>query len=177
MGSLRQRRECRERLEDLDEARAAVWYGSDKTVDPSSHGGQSWNVLYPVHGGANVAGLDLLGTSVAVSGPNLVVTTKVADLSVPAATAAAVPGTRLLQYVTRWQLGNTIYYAAATDFTVKLADVGTPSAGSLLEEAGTYAFAASHPQGATTNAQALADDVPLQVDGACCFNASVGKKK
>src|SRR5206468_624611 len=137
--------------------------------------------------------------------------------------------------VTRWQLGNTIYYAAATDdgtgqpvfyagkaqtvdlcsvsacfphvvtypepelggtaetgkvscppapsasnpctitITVKLPDVGSPAAGSLLEEVGTYAFAASHPQGATTNAQALADDVPLQIDGACCFNAAAGK--
>jgi hypothetical protein len=32
------------------------------------------------------------------------------------------------------------------------------------------AFGSAHPQGATTNAQALADDVPLQVDAACCFD-------
>ena len=36
---------------------------------------------------------------------------------------------------------------------------------------GGYAFAASHPQGATTNAHAEADDVPLEVDGVCCYNA------
>jgi hypothetical protein len=49
-------------------------------------------------------------------------------------------------------------------------DVGSPSAKSLLEEVGGHAFAASHPQGTTTNAQALADDVPLQIDGVCCYN-------
>src|SRR5206468_2931635 len=168
------------------------------------------------------------------------VTMQVADLSNPALTLPAVPGATLLQYVTRWQLGNTIFYAAAsTDaagkpifyagkaqsvdlcsvsacfphvltypepglggaaetgsvtcppapsastpctvtVTVKTSDVGSPSAGSLLEEAGAYAFASSHPQGATTNAQALADNVSLQVDGACCYNVAVaatrGKK-
>jgi len=59
--------------------------------------------------------------------------------------------------------------------TVKVdtADVGSPRATSLFEEVGTYALSASHPQGATTNAQALADNVPLEVDGACCYNAAV----
>jgi hypothetical protein len=57
---------------------------------------------------------------------------------------------------------------------VKAADVGNPTSKSLLEEVGTYAFAASHPQGATTNAQAQADNVPLQIDGACCFNFKAG---
>jgi hypothetical protein len=53
---------------------------------------------------------------------------------------------------------------------VDAADVGSPTAKSLLEEVGTYALAASHPEGATTNAQAQADNVPLEIDGACCFN-------
>jgi hypothetical protein len=39
-----------------------------------------------------------------------------------------------------------------------------------LEEVGAYAFAASHEQGLTTNAQAEADNVPLEIDGACCYN-------
>ena len=47
---------------------------------------------------------------------------------------------------------------------------------SLLEETGSYAFATAHPQGTTTNAQALADDVPLQIDGTCCYNAQPGAK-
>ena len=35
---------------------------------------------------------------------------------------------------------------------------------------GAYALATSHPEGATTNAQAQADNVPQEIDGACCFN-------
>jgi hypothetical protein len=53
---------------------------------------------------------------------------------------------------------------------VNVADVGAPTSSSLLEEVGTYAFAASHPESVTTNAQAEADSVPLETDGACCFN-------
>ena len=53
---------------------------------------------------------------------------------------------------------------------MNVADVGTPTSASLLEEVGAYAFAASHPENATTNAQAEADSVPLEIDGACCFN-------
>jgi hypothetical protein len=193
---------------------------------------QAGDALFPIHGGANVPGLDVLGSSLALSkdGRTLTVTTKVADLSSPALTSAAVPGTAFLQYVTRWQMGNTIYYAALTNtaanqpsfyagkaqsvdlcsvsacfphvltypetglggsaeqgsiscpaapstanpctatIQVNVADVGSPTATSVLEEIGGYAFGSAHPQGATTNAQALADDVPLEIDGACCFN-------
>jgi hypothetical protein len=187
---------------------------------------------YPVFGGANVPGMDLLGTTLALSrdGKTLTVTTKVADLSNLSATAATIPQTQLLEYVTRWQMGNTLYYAgmsssgsgapsfyagqtqsvdlcsvsacdphvltypeagsggstetgtvscpskpSAADpctITIKVsaADIGKPTPSSVLEEVGTYAFAASHAQGQTTNAQAQADNVPLEVDGTCCFN-------
>jgi hypothetical protein len=54
--------------------------------------------------------------------------------------------------------------------TVNTADVGGPKATDLLEEIGTYAFAGSHPQGLTTVAQAQADNIPLEIDGSCCFN-------
>jgi hypothetical protein len=57
---------------------------------------------------------------------------------------------------------------------VATADVGNPTNKSLLEQVGTYAFAASHLQGTTTNAQAQADNVPLQIDGVCCFNSKGG---
>jgi hypothetical protein len=198
------------------------------------------DALYPVLGGTNVPGFDIVQSSVSQSGQTLTVTMQVADVSKPAVTLAAVPGATLLQYVTRWQLGNTIFYAAMSTnaagqqvfyagkaqsvdlcsvsacfphvltypepglggtaetggvkcppapsastpctvtVTVNAADVGSPAAGGLLEEVGAYAFASSHPQGATTNAQALADNVSLQVDGACCYNVAVavtrGKK-
>jgi hypothetical protein len=198
----------------------------------------SGDALYPVIGGTELQGMDVVGSSVALSGDGktLAVTTKVSDLTNPAATAAAVPGTSLLQYVTRWQMGNTIYYAAMSNtganqpafyagaapsvdlcsvsacfphvitypepglggaaepgsvscpaspsaanpctitIRVSVGDIGSPSSGSLLQEVGSYAFAASHPQGATTNAQAQADDVPLEIDGACCFNAKASTR-
>ena len=51
-----------------------------------------------------------------------------------------------------------------------LADIGNPTTTSLLESVGTYALSASHPQLGTTNAQAQADSVPLEIDGICCTN-------
>lgn len=54
--------------------------------------------------------------------------------------------------------------------TVPLADVGSPTGASELQEVGAYAFAQAHPHAATTNAQAQLDDVPLEVDGVCCYN-------
>ena len=49
--------------------------------------------------------------------------------------------------------------------------VGTPTTTSLLEEVGSYAFGAARPQVAITNAQAEIEELPLEVDGICCFNA------
>jgi hypothetical protein len=163
----------------------------------------------------------------------LTVTTKVVDLSNPAATAGVVGGPDL-QYVTRWQMGNTIYYAAMENTSgnsptffagrarsvdlcsvsacdphvltypeagtggttepgqvscppapsvsrpctvtvrVDTADVGLPARGSRLEEVGAYAFTSSHPQGQLTNAQAEADNVPMEIDGACCYAVTPG---
>jgi hypothetical protein len=56
---------------------------------------------------------------------------------------------------------------------VNTADVGSPSSSSLLEEVGTYAFASARPQAPLSNTQAQADQVPLEVDGVCCFNFQV----
>jgi hypothetical protein len=53
---------------------------------------------------------------------------------------------------------------------VKVADVGGVTSSSLLEEVGAYAFASARPQAGTTNAQAESELLPLEVDGACCFN-------
>jgi hypothetical protein len=180
--------------------------------------------------------MDIVGSSLALSPDNstLTATLKVVDLREPAAVSAAIPGAALQQYLTRWQMGNTIYYAAMSNtaanqpsfyagsarsvdlcsvsacdphvltypepnlggssetgsvscpakpsasrpctitISVRAADVGSPTPSSVLEEVGSYSLAASHPQGATTNAQALADNVPLEIDGACCFNFSGG---
>jgi hypothetical protein len=185
---------------------------------------------YPVIGGTEVPGMDVLGTQLSLSGSTLTVTSKVVDLAHPAQTLSTLSGASALQYVTRWQMGNTLYYAAmeqgssgaptfyagatasvdlcsvsacdphvltypepggggATEpgtvscpptpsasapctltIDVKTADIGNPAASSLLEEVGTYARAASQPDSSITNAQAQADNVPLEIDGLCCFN-------
>ena len=77
------------------------------------------DALYPVIGGASRPGMDILGSAVHLDTTRnvLQVTTTVADLSNPAGTIAALTqagdvGTSNLQYVTRWQMGNTVYYAA-----------------------------------------------------------------
>ena len=74
----------------------------------------SGDALFPVIGGNVQRGMDILGSSMQLSadGGTLNVTTRVIDLSNPAGTAAAIAGTSNVQYVTRWQFGNTLYYAA-----------------------------------------------------------------
>ncbi len=76
---------------------------------------RSGDALYPVIGGANVPGLDFTGNALALASKTgvLTVTMKVANVSAAgvAGAASAVTGAQFLQYVTRWQMGNTIYYA------------------------------------------------------------------
>src|SRR5204862_3353533 len=81
----------------------------------TSLGDPGGDALYPLLGGTNVPGLDSVGSAVSQTGQTMTVKMQVAGLSRPAATAAAVPGAALLQYVTRWQLGDTIFYAAMSD--------------------------------------------------------------
>jgi hypothetical protein len=196
------------------------------------------DALFKVIGGSNVPGMDILSNELHLSndGQTLRVTTRILDIRNPAATKASMTGALYLQYVTRWQMGNTIYYAAMENgpsnmplfyagktqsidlcsvsacfphvliypeppyplaegesglnetgsvscpaspsldnpcvitVNVKVADVGSPTRTSLLEEVGGYAFATSHQDTATTRPQAEADDVPLEIDGVCCYN-------
>ena len=197
----------------------------------SSQQDESGDALYPVIGGSNQPAFDLTNGQLALNGSTLTVTMKVADLTQLPQDSQATHGS-LADYVTRWQMGNTLYYAemstagstadaqfsggavqsvdlcsvsacdphdlvypegpSATSkaetgsvscpsspsaanpctitVTVNAADVGSPASTSLLESVGSYAFSASHPQLGTTNAQAQADNVPLEIDGICCYN-------
>jgi len=74
----------------------------------------SGDALYPVIGGAAQSGFDVRSSQLSFSpdGSTLNVTMQVADLAHPATAVAAVPGATNVQYVTRWQMGNTVYYAA-----------------------------------------------------------------
>jgi len=59
------------------------------------------DALYPVIGGTNVPGMDILSNSISLSGTTLTVSTRIVDLSHPSTTAASIPGTAFLHYVTR----------------------------------------------------------------------------
>ena len=192
--------------------------------------------LFPVIGGTNQNGMDIRSSHLNLSpdGQTLTVSMQVTDLANPRSTIAAIPGATNVQYVTRWQMGNTVYYAAmentaanqpifyagsqqtidlcsvsacfphvltypepgAGTFTgkvetgsitcpssgpctltirVKVADVGRPTASSLLEEVGGYALAAAIQEGAEDNVSAQTDTVPLEIDGVCCYNFTAKK--
>jgi hypothetical protein len=194
------------------------------------------DALYPVIGGANQSGMDLLSAQLRLSSDGHYITAimQVVDLANPASTLLSLKsGATNLQYVTRWQMGNTIYYAAMENtalnqpnfyagpaqsidlcsvsacfphvltypepgggtfagnqetgtitcpsspsagnpctvaIKVKVGDVGGPDANSMLEEVGSYTFAATLLEGAETNVTAQSDTVPLQIDGVCCYN-------
>jgi len=141
-----------------------------------------------------------------------------------------VTGSSTMQFVTRWQMGNTIYYAmmetnagarqangdmyyagaaqsidlcsvSACDphviyypeagvgansetgsvvctttctitININAAHIGSPNQTSLLEEVGSYAFGSARQMSLITNPQAEADQLPLEIDGICCFNFS-----
>jgi len=77
--------------------------------DPADDG------LYPVIGGpTKLSGMDIRSSRLSFSpdGTTLNVTMQVTDLANPATAITAVPGATNVQYVTRWQMGNTVYYAA-----------------------------------------------------------------
>ena len=195
----------------------------------------SGDALFPVVGGTNVPAMDLTNVSLSLDAAGtLTATLKVADLTQLSSVPSTVTGGSLQQFLVRWEMNNTLYYAEATfagttsgaqfsagktntvdlcsvsacrplvavygelpntvagqaaetgtatcpaspsatnpctiTITVNGADVGAPTSASLLEEVGGYAYASSHPQSGTTNAQAEVDNVPLEVDGVCCFN-------
>jgi hypothetical protein len=72
------------------------------------------DALYPVIGGTSQPGMDIRSSRMSFSadGQTLFVTMQVTDLAHPAATIGAIPGATNVQYLTRWQMGDTVYYAA-----------------------------------------------------------------
>jgi hypothetical protein len=77
-------------------------------------GDRAGDALYPVIGGVNVSGMDIRSSRLRFSadGQTLYVTMQVTDLAHPGTAISEVPGATNVQYVTRWQMGNTVYYAA-----------------------------------------------------------------
>jgi hypothetical protein len=77
----------------------------------ASGSGLGFNGTFPP--GPNVPGMDLLGSSLTLSDAGLTVAMPVVDLRNPSGTAQTI-GSLFTQYVTRWQMGNTLYYAMAS---------------------------------------------------------------
>lgn len=77
------------------------------------------DALFPVVKGTPIPGLDIVDTSLDLSGDSLTIKTRVVDLSNPLITGSQLVAAgdanqnAFLQFVTRWQMGNTIYYALA----------------------------------------------------------------
>src|SRR5207302_8972460 len=189
------------------------------------------DALYPVIGGAGQPGMDIRSSSLSFSpnGQTLNVTMQVTDLAHPATTIGSIAGATNVQYVTRWQMGNTVYYAAMENnalnqpifyagamktidlcsvsacfphvltypepgagptftgkaetgsincttspctltISVKVGDVGSPTASSLLASVGAYSLAAALQEGAETHLAAEPDTGPLEIDGGRCHN-------
>jgi len=194
---------------------------------------------FPLFGGTNVPGLDIVDHRMSVNGQVLTITTRLAGDPRGAGVggAAGCPNCHV-QLVTRWQMGTHLYYGmfesgpvtgassfyagesqtiddcsvsacdphmltypesapfGATGVTetgtvecpgspsaanpckvteqVKLPDIGGPTASSLLEEVGAYAFVSQLPQGYITQANERADSGATEIDGVCCYNFQAG---
>src|SRR3954471_7320195 len=134
-------------------------------IDPPS------DALFPVIGGKPLAGLDLLGDELALSPTSLRATFYVANVTNPSDTAAAISGTQSLHYVVRWQMGNTIYYAA-----MQLGSGGRPtfSAGKaasvdLCSVSACFPHVITYPEGSgakgtVTCPKSPSADTPCRVD-------------
>src|SRR5207253_6545392 len=61
-----------------------------------------------------ISGMDIKSSHLSLStdGQTLNVTLQATNLADPASAIVGVPGATNVQYVTRWQMGNTVYYAA-----------------------------------------------------------------
>src|SRR5207245_181353 len=110
--------------------------------------GNSGDALFPVIGGTNVPGMDILSSSIGLSGKTLTLTTRVVDLSNSAATAAKITGTAFLQYVTRWQMGNTIYYGAMenTELNRPTFYAGAAQSVALCSVSACFPYVITYPQ-------------------------------
>ena len=130
---------------------------------------------YPIAGtkvrtATNQPKLDLRGTTVALVGPNLQITMRLADAT---ALGSAVPGggtakdgsslLRQAKYLTRWDFGGKSYYAAAN----VAAGSATPTyfSGTVNSTSGIMAAGATAPYGTKYNAQTAASGVVDAVAG------------
>ena len=85
------------------------------------------------------------------------------------------PGPTIAPLTSHLITGKVDVAANTIRLTIPRADVGNPGKGDRLDSVGAYSFAqvlsAFAPE---TNAQAQADQAPVEIDGACCFTPTLG---
>ncbi len=138
------------------------------------------DALYPVIGGTSVPGMDIRSSHVTVSnaGKTLQVRMQVADLSHPAAAIAAVPGATNVQYVTRWQMGNTVYYAAMenTALNKPIFYAGAQQTIDLCSVSACFPHVLTYPEpgaGPTFSGKAEAGSISCLSTGPCTLTITV----
>jgi hypothetical protein len=116
--------------------------------------------------GGSADSIDLC--SVSACDPHVEVYPEGVSTSVPTATGNTESGTVTCPTTPSAATPCTIAISVST------ADIGSPTASTLLEEVGSYTFASAYLQSQITNPQAEADLLPLLVDGTCCVNFQGG---
>ncbi len=146
----------------------------------SGLGDPSGDALYPVIGGAAQSGMDIRssGLSLSANGQTLTVTTQVGNLANPAATIAAVPGATNVQYVTRWQMGNTIYYAAMenTALNQPIFYAGTQQTIDLCSVSACFPHVLTYPEpgaGPTFTGKPESGSISCPATGPCTLTINV----
>ena len=136
--------------------------------------------LYPVIGSANQAGMDIRASNLSLSrdGKTLTVTMQVGDLAHPATTIAGIPGATNVQYVTRWQLGNTVYYAAMenTAANVPLFYAGAMQTIDLCSVSACFPHVLTYPEpgaGPTFTGRQETGSISCPASGPCTLTITV----
>jgi len=138
------------------------------------------DALYPVIGGAGQSGMDVRssGLSLSANGQTLTVTMQVANLANPAATIAAIPGATNVQYVTRWQMGNTIYYAAMENTALNnpIFYAGQQQTIDLCSVSACFPHVLTYPEpgaGPTFTGKSETGSISCPVTGSCTLTINV----
>ena len=144
-------------------------------------GDASGDALYPVIGGTNQAGFDVQSSQLSLSpdGKTLNVTMQVTDLAHPLTAVAAVPGATNVQYLTRWQMGNTVYYAAMENTAANqpIFYAGKESTVDLCSVSACFPHVLTYPEpgasGTTFTGIAETGSVSCPSNGACSVTIHV----
>jgi hypothetical protein len=138
------------------------------------------DALYPVIGGSNQGSMDVRssGLSLSSNGQTLSVSMQVTNLANPLAALAGVPGATNVQYLTRWQMGNTIYYAAMENTAANqpIFYAGSQQSIDLCSVSACFPHVLTYPEpgaGPTFTGRAETGSIKCPATGPCTLTISV----